>query len=344
MALQDGFPSASGLADANDVRLALAGLVVRDSSGNPRTGIFFRNTDALVTSTATMNSSVAAFEGVVSRSGQGVILLPNTGATNVLHDPAPVANSRFDTIYMKQNDSVSPNADANDLPVFGILKGAPSVSPTLPTYATAKAALDAAPGIGAGAEPLAAVLIPSTATSMQSAGVVYTQLYQYTAAAGGTVPFRTKTALDLWTTAQKEQQAVVLADSSRWRYTGTVWGAAIASINRQIDTTNSVVAATTQFGVGMIPGPASAPSVFEAVTFPVAFAGVPSVVVSAGSGRTPKGPFNEVGVGGVSGKEVAGRYGVTATGFTVSISRTDGVNLSNVHDFYYDWVAVGVLA
>ena len=32
MALQDGFPSASGLADANDVRLALAGLVVRDGS------------------------------------------------------------------------------------------------------------------------------------------------------------------------------------------------------------------------------------------------------------------------------------------------------------------------
>jgi len=225
MALQDGFPSASGLADANDVRLALAGLMVRDSSGNPRTGIFFRNTTALVTSTATMNSSVAAFEAALSRSGQGVILLANNGATNVLHDTAPVANSRFDTIYMKQNDSVSPNADANSLPVFGILKGAPSVSPTLPTYATAEAALDAAPGIGAGAEPLTAVLIPSTATSMQSAGVVYTQLYQYTASTGGVVPFRTKTALDLWTTAQTGQRAEVLADSSLWRFDGAVWDA-----------------------------------------------------------------------------------------------------------------------
>ena len=214
MALQDGFPSANGLADANDVRLALAGLITRDSSGNPRTGIFFRNTDALVTSTATMNSSVAAFEAALSRSGQGVILLPNTGATNVPHDAAPVANSRYDTIYVKQNDAVSPNADASNLPVFGILKGAPSVSPTLPTYATAKVALDAAPGIGAGAEPLTAVLIPSTATSMQSAGVAYTQLYQYTAASGGTVPFLTKAKLDLWTTAQTGQYASVVSDSA----------------------------------------------------------------------------------------------------------------------------------
>ena len=223
MALQDGFPSASGLADANDVRLALAGLMVRDSSGNPRTGIFFRNTTALVTSTATMNSSVAAFEAALSRSGQGVILLANNGATNVLHDTAPVANSRYDTIYVKQNDAVSPNADANSLPVFGILKGAPSVSPTLPTYATAEAALDAAPGIGAGAEPLTAVLIPSTATSMQSAGVVYTQLYQYTATTGGVVPFRTKTALDLWTTAQVGQVALVLADNTRWQFISSAW-------------------------------------------------------------------------------------------------------------------------
>jgi len=67
------------------------------------------------------------------------------------------------------------------------------------------------------------VLIPSTATSMQSAGVAYTQLHQYTATTGGSVPFRTKVALDLWTTAQPGQSANVLADGSRWRYNGTTW-------------------------------------------------------------------------------------------------------------------------
>jgi len=338
MALQDGFPSASGLADANDVRLALAGLMVRDSSGNPRTGIFFRNTTALVTSTATMNSSVAAFEAAVSRSGQGVILLANNGATNVLHDPAPVANSRYDTIYVKQNDAVAPNADANSLPVFGILKGAASVSPTLPTYATAKVALDAEPGIGAGAEPLAAVLIPSTATSMQSGGVVYTQLYQYTATTGGVVPFRTKAALDLWTTAQKEQQAVVLADSSRFHYTGTAW-TDLEQINLQLDTTNSVISGYIQIGIGSIPGAVST-LISETLTFPVPFkAGTQPVVMASFAGlETGFKPATAGAAGAVSAYARA----TTPTSTTVTIERTS--NMSASFNYYYTWIAIGVKA
>jgi len=342
MALQDGFPSASGLADANDVRLALAGLIVRDSSGNPRTGIFPRHTNALVTSTATMNSSVAAFEAAVSRAGQGVILLPNNGATNVPHDPAPVANSRYDIVYVKQNDSVSPNADANDLPEFGTLTGAASVSPTLPTYDTAKAALDAEPGIGAGAEPLATVLIPSTATTMQSAGVVYTQLYQYTATTGGTVPFRTKAALDLWTTAQKDQQAVVLADSSRYRFTGAVWEQTGSSIQLKMGTVESVITSTPQRGIQKITG-AAAPKVSITVTFPVAYASIPVVLATAVGGRT-SGAFNPSGLATVSGTEVVSVYAVTTTGFTVDVSRTNNNNLSASFDYYFSWSADGVKA
>jgi len=342
MALQDGFPSASGLADANDVRLALAGLIVRDSSGNPRTGIFFRNTTALVTSTATMNSSVAAFEGVVSRSGQGVILLANNGATNVLHDAAPVANSRYDTIYVKQNDSVSPNADANDLPVFGILKGSPLVSPTLPTYATAKAALDAAPGIGAGAEPLTAVLIPSTATSMQSAGVVYTQLHQYTATTGGVVPFRTKAALDLWTTAQKDQLAVVLADSKRWRYTGSAWAGIVSEVHLQLDTTNSLIAAVTQYGIGKIPGTVTE-TIEDTITFPAAFASIP-VVLSNFCGARLKGSFDPSGLFPVTNMERSLEHGTSTTAFKLIISKDNNGNLSSSYDYYYMWQATGVLA
>jgi hypothetical protein len=342
MALQDGFPSASGLADANDVRLALAGLMVRDSSGNPRTGIFFRNTDALVTSTATMNSSVAAFEAALSRSGQGVILLANNGATNVLHDAAPVANSRYDTIYMKQNDAVAPNADANSLPVFGILKGAPSVSPTLPTYATAKTALDAAPGIGAGAEPLAAVLIPSTATSMQSGGVVYTQLYQYTATTGGVVPFRTKAALDLWTTAQKEQQAVVLADSSRFRYTGAAWEQTGSTVQLKMGTVSSVIVSTPQRGVDKITGAAAA-TISKTVTFPAAYSTIPVVTGSSIGGRLA-GAFDPSGLIAVGGTEITVISATTTTGFTVNIRRADGPNLSASYDYYFAWNADGVKA
>jgi len=342
MALQDGFPSASGLADANDVRLALAGLVVRDSSGNPRTGIFMRNTTALVTSTATMNSAVAAFEAALSRSGQGVILLANNGATNVLHDPAPVANSRYDTIYVKQNDAVAPNADANNLPVFGILKGTASVSPTLPTYATAKVALDAAPGIGAGAEPLATVLIPSTATTMQSAGVVYTQLYQYTATTGGVVPFRTKAALDLWTTAQKDQQAVVLADSSRYRFTGTVWEQTGSTVQLRVNGVNSVISSTQSKGIEKISG-ANAIKVTKNVVFPVTYVDTPVVGAWSIGGRA-SGVFNPAGLSLIGGVEYTIISATTTTGFTVDIHRADGANLSPSFDYYFSWSADGVKA
>lgn len=221
MALKDGFPSATGVADALDIRLGLAGLVVRDASGNPRTGIFPRSTTALVSSTATMNSSVAAFEAVVSRSAQGAIFLPNDGSTNVLHDAAPVSNKRLDIVYTKQNDSVSPNADANSTAVFGILKGTASASPTPYTYATAKAAL-AAGAPGAGAEPLAQVEIPSTATSMQSANVIYTQLYQYTATTGGTVWCRNTTERDAGSWV-KGQQVYLLDTDKVQAYTGSAW-------------------------------------------------------------------------------------------------------------------------
>jgi len=342
MALQDGFPSASGLADANDVRLALAGLVVRDSSGNPRTGIFFRNTTALVTSTATMNSSVAAFEAALSRSGQGVILLANNGATNVSHDTAPVSNSRYDTIYVKQNDAVSPNADANNLPVFGVLKGTPSASPTLPTYATAKVALDAAPGIGAGAEPLAAVLIPSTATSMQSGGVVYTQLYQYTATTGGVVPFRTKAALDLWTTAQKDQQAVVLDDSLMWRFSGTSWKPTTET-NLQLDVSNSLVRTVTQIGIGFVRGLNNS-SIAKTVTFPIPFkSGSFPVVTPSFRGYRTTDAFKPAGLTSAIALSSSAQS-VSTTGFILRMDNPDAGNLSSTLDWYFQWVAIGEVA
>lgn len=223
MALQDGFPSASGLASANDIRLGLAGLVLRDTSGNPRTGVFPRHANALVTSTATMNSSVAAAEFLVSRSGQGPVFLPNDGPTNVLHSAAPVSNSRYDIIYVKQFDSVSPNADATNVPAFGVFAGPASAGPTPYTYATAKAALAAAVGIGAGAEPLAMALIPSTATTMQSGGVVYTQLNQYTCATGGAFLVRAYSDLAAETGYLPGQLAVALDTKLTYRWNGTGW-------------------------------------------------------------------------------------------------------------------------
>jgi hypothetical protein len=329
--IRKGLPAKLALTDADDTRYLFSGLVVCNVDGSPRGGVLSPVNVNLVTSSATMNVSVARFQGAAVRDG-GVILLANDGAANVLLDAAPGANSRIDVIYSKQNDASGTVTvpDANNTALLTFVKGTAGAVPVKPT-------------LPVGALELATVLIPSGATATNSAGVVITQTAAFTAAAGATVSFRTKVALDLFTTAQKDQQAVVLADSGRWSWSGSSWVAASASVNRQKDTTNSFVAASPQFGVGKITGTASA-SIFETITFPVAFVGVPSVVVSAGSGRTPQGAFNEVGVGGITGKEVASRYSITTTGFTLSISLTSGTNLNSSYDYYYDWIAYGVLA
>jgi len=189
-----------------------------------------------------MNSSVGAFEAAVSRPSQGVILLPNDGATNVLHDAAPASNKRLDLIWTKQNDGVSPNADSDSLPKFGILKGVASASPTPYTYASAKAAL-AAGAPGAGAEPLAVVEIPSTATSMQSANVIYTQLYQYTATTGGVLWFRNSTERDAATFAEGQLCWLIDTDTLQ-SYNGSGWrNLTSSSLMVPTTATNGTVAA-----------------------------------------------------------------------------------------------------
>ena len=82
MAILDGFPAASGTVDSTELRKGLAGLIIRDASGNARAGVFPRHANALVTSMASMNVSVAAFEGVAVRGG-GPVFMANDGAVSV---------------------------------------------------------------------------------------------------------------------------------------------------------------------------------------------------------------------------------------------------------------------
>ena len=211
MAIRKGLPAKLALTDADDSRYLFSGLVVCNVDGSPRGGVLSPAGPNLVTSSATMNVSVARFQGAAVRDG-GVIFLANDGAANVLLDAAPGANSRIDVIYSKQNDASGTVTvpDANNTPILGFVKGTAGAVPVKPS-------------LPVGALELATVLIPSGATATNSAGVVITQTAPFTASAGGTVSFSTKTVLDLWTTAQKGQQAVVLADSARWVWSGSAW-------------------------------------------------------------------------------------------------------------------------
>jgi len=330
MAIRKGLPAKLALTDADDTRYLFSGLVVCNVDGSPRGGVLSPVNVNLVTATATMNVSVARFQGAAVRDG-GVILLANDGAANVLLDAAPGANSRIDVIFAKQNDASATVTvpDGDNTPVLGFVKGTASATPTKPA-------------LPIGALELATVLIPSGATATNSGGVVITQTAAFTAAAGATVPFRTKTALDLWTTAQKDQQAVVLADSSRFRYTGSAWEQTGSTVQLKMGTVESVITSTPQRGVGKIAG-TSGTRIDVAVTFPVAYASVPVVTAAAIGGRA-NGAFNAVALATVSGLEVVSLGTITTTGFTIYLSKSNGATLSASFDYYFSWSADGVKA
>lgn len=209
MALTKTFPTGdpAGLSIV-DTRRVIGSLIVCDTSGNPRLGVLPRNTSPIVTSTASLNYAVAGAGFVTSRTGAGAELLSNDGTTNVLTTAAPASNARTDVVWVRPQFTAS--ADASNTPVFGVTQGVTSGTVPPPE-----------PAIPAGALKLATVYFPSGATATNSAGVVITQVYPFTATAGGTPLFRSTTELNLWAAADS-QVARVLGGSEYVRTDG-VW-------------------------------------------------------------------------------------------------------------------------
>lgn len=186
VALIKQFPAPTGQPISSvDSRKDLAGLVVRSAAGVPRAGILPRHTNALVTARASMGVDVAAFEAVLVRNNLPAFAA-NDGTTVVPIGAAPAANSRYDIVYAKQNESEAPFSDANNDPILGFVSGGAAASPSL------AAALALVP---AGGLPLAAVLIPADAKTTQSAGVQISQVFPYTALSGGVILARTVSEL-----------------------------------------------------------------------------------------------------------------------------------------------------
>ena len=181
MALRKGFGAQLSGANADDIRYDLAGTVVRNSAGVPRSGLFPPVASSLLTPTATMAVGIAAFSGVAVRDN-GVVFLSNVGADTVTLTAPPSSNSRLDVIWAKQNDASAyvSTPDANNTPVFGVLTGVASATPVRNPA-----------GLPQGAIELGTVLVPSTATNTGSAGVVITPTFQYTAMAGAAFNVRT---------------------------------------------------------------------------------------------------------------------------------------------------------
>lgn len=224
MALQTAFPGPDNVTSQTAARKAFAQLLVRDTAGNARPGIMQRvaTAAALVTARSDMQVDIAAFEGATVRGG-GPLFQANDGTAQATIPTAPGANSRYDIVLFKQNESASPYSDGADTAVFPVYSGAASASPVL---ATAIAdALVAYPG----AHPLAAVLLPSGKTATNQSGVVITQLFNYTALNGTAIPVRT--AADLAVTTgyaamniyRAGTRAIALDTGFEYKWDGSTW-------------------------------------------------------------------------------------------------------------------------
>jgi hypothetical protein len=192
-------------------RLALAGLVAENSPGAPRSGVLAQTADnpALVTANASsMVYGIAPFEAVINRSAaEGVYILTVSGTTNVATDPSPGTGSRWDIIYIKQNDT--DKGDANNLPVLDVAKGTAATSPTKP-------------GIPTGAMALAEARIYAATTGTSGGTNTLTQLFNWTAARGAPIPV--KSLADRQTiTGPMVGQAVIRLDCEGFlqRYTNS---------------------------------------------------------------------------------------------------------------------------
>lgn len=205
-----------------DARRDLEGFVVRNAAGVMRAGVFPDHLNPLVTGRSDMKVNIADFRAVQNRGG--AVPLANVGTdTSVTLPAAPGANKRIDLIYVTARSSNAPWSDGagNDTPLFGFVQGTASATPVAPSL----------PANLSTAIPLATVEIPAGATTTLSAGVVITQVYPYTALAGGTVPVRNTVELAAWTPADGAR-AYCVADGSEYLRKSGAWvkpGGVVAS-------------------------------------------------------------------------------------------------------------------
>lgn len=198
-----GFPGGGYDFGYTEAGAALAGLVVRDGSGTPRSGVI-PSKASLVTGRSDWNVDVAPFV-VVRGDGPRILLGGVDASLQVAISPAPASNSRIDLVW-----ALARNVDAGDLAgCVHVVTGVPGVAPVKPS-------------LPAGGVELATVQVPSTATG--TSGATITQTFPFTAAAGGVVPFRTSAELLAWS-AMDSQTAVDLSTGIRYQRVLGAWEA-----------------------------------------------------------------------------------------------------------------------
>lgn len=176
---------------ALDGRLALSGLIAPAAAGpgalDVGTGVMFPAPGGFAvsgtSSTSPWQYSVPAATFVTTKGTlDGGKIGSNDGVYLVSTVVPPASNSRYDVIYVMQQDAdATINPDASTAPVIGVVNGTAAASPTIPA-------------IPAGAYQLAHAQVFSTAIAGTSgAGVTITQDWSWTSLRGTPIPFRNAT-------------------------------------------------------------------------------------------------------------------------------------------------------
>lgn len=322
----------AGVVTPLDHKLAQAGLIAKVGAGSNliRPGLFYDGVSNIVTGTAGMSYNVAAFTCVTTRgAAAGAVLLTNDGTVNVVTTAAPGSNSRIDSVYLWPREFSLDGVDST--PVIGVVQGTAAVSPVAPSLAAFPGAIE-----------LARITVPAGVTATNS-GTTITQMAPFTTLQGGVLVFRNATERDAATVPDGQRCYLLDTDVEYVRANGA-WVDSLNTIytRRQLDTTNDSGRFLVQQGIGKIAGPGSSPTATEAVTFPVAFAATPVVVVT-GIGFRATGAYNPTSLS-ASQSVVGSAQGVSTTGFNANLYQATGSNLSAAQDWYYNWIAIGVAA
>lgn len=278
MAVKHGlgtYGNAVGTVTPEDHKLAQAGLIVKDTTGKIRAGLFYTGTETIVSGKANMSYDVAAFTAALTRgASSGAVLLANDGVVNVVTTAAPGSNSRYDVVYVWQREYSLDGTDSN--PVIGVVQGTAAASPSVPS-------LSAFPG----AIELARILVPAGVTATNS-GTTITQTAPFTAASGAPVHFRSTTERDAETSLAVGQLGEVSEILYVWD--GSAWVlAAIPGLKRHLSQflTGSGVATGATLGTQAVPSIPIASKLIVRMTGDVGFAGANGshgVAVTASAG------------------------------------------------------------
>lgn len=240
-----------------EARQAMAALVAENSPGVPRSGLMFQSAVNAVTGTGNMSYNVGPIYPVVNRTaGDGVYVFSLSGTTNIPTTLAPDTGSRWDLIFVKQNDPAK--GDPDNQAIAGVVQGVASSTPSKP-YAS----------VPEGALVLAEAQIQANAAATNGGSVTITQVWRHTVARGEAIPVRNTTErgeLSAFTGLQVvrlDQKGIVQT------YHGGGWAGSMSCSGEF-----AVPAVVNGGGSGNID-----------VNFPFTFPGVPAVVVTPPSGR-----------------------------------------------------------